>query len=493
MADILTTNDDLMDAAELAAVTMPAMYMVKEEQSLARRFANRLLAKPGPKPRMKTISYRGTHPPQLMQTLGKIGEYREDPVDLGTYDTMRQYAVVKLGLIVRAAPIFTALREAKVSGPDKAVNAFVKELLVDEWLVKLTSTAVVPSYVFGCAPHEIVWGKRDTKIEYIADDGEMAVAWEGDTLIYDDFRFVHPLSLQDIMIKKKTKNYDGIVQIPPPGETPTQIPPEKTFHYVNRFIWSGLWGESELRAVYPFWYYAEFFRALQADYLRFKAIPPIIGHAPPGTRLDDDGEEKDNLEVAGEVLMEAYSNLVVVLPDERDERGNQQWGYKELAVGQYSDTYTKAIEELEVGILRALLVPERTITQNMAAVGSYNQASQHAERMIEMSKLEVDHILEMFNKLLVPRLVWAHFGLGVQLPKIYAPTTSEAFKEKLQNIILTILQNDKFGVYAQQIAFKELLDFASIPFRVGDADDLPEPIVPGVDKEEDVNPDDDEE
>jgi hypothetical protein len=464
--------------------------MEEKKKSIARRFADRLLG-PGPKPKMKTISYRGTSPPQLLKTLGRIGEYREDPISLDVYNLMRHYPVVKLGLYARAAPIFTAIREAKVKGPDKAVNSFVQQLLVDEWLVKLASTAVVPSYVFGCAPHEIVWGREDVRVDYVDDDGNEAVAWDGDALIYKDFRFVHPLSLQDILIKKRTKDYDGVVQYPPPGKLPERIPPEKMFHYVNQEVWSGLWGESELRAVYPFWYYAEFFRALQADYLRFKAVPPIIGRAPPGTRIDEDGVERDNLEVAGEVLMQAYTNLVVVLPDERDDRGNQQWGYDELSVGQYSDVYTKAVEELEVGALRALLVPERTITQNMAAVGSYNQAEQHAERMVEMSKLEVDYILEMFNTLLVPRMVWAHFGPETVVPKIYAQTASEDFKEKLQNIILAIIQNDKFGIYAQQIAFKDLLEFASIPYRIGSEESLPE-IVDEA-KEEDVSPDDDDE
>jgi hypothetical protein len=461
----------------MAAMSMPAMYADRQEPGIFQRIRN--FARPGPKPKIGVQSYRGVTPPQLLSTLLRLGEYRDDPIPLETYDTMRHYAVVKLGLVARAAPTFTALREVKVDGSDEDINAFVKEIFVDEWLVKLAAQCIIPSYVFGVAPQEIVWERQNVRVEYTSETGEERVAWDGDALVFDEFRFVHPMSLQRIAIEQTTKDYEGLVQVPPPGKGEKTIPAAKTFLFVNNFIWAGLWGESELRAVYPFWYYAEFFRALQADYLRFKAVPPIVGYAPPGVRIDEDGNQIDNLEQAGEILQSAYSNLVVVLPDERDDRGNQRWSYKEMITGaQYSDVYTKGVEELEVGILRALLVPERTITQNMAAVGSYNQADAHAERMIDMAKLEVDYFLEMANEHLVPKLVEDHFGPDAPKPKIFAQGMSEAFKEKLQSIILTVLQNDGTGYYAANIAFRELLDFVNIPVNRELPDNLPVPILP---------------
>jgi len=475
---ILTDNEYVADAVELAAVTMPGMYRDVAQPRLVDRVLDRigLARKPS---KLKATTYRGQEPPNLLATLGKIGEYRPDPIPLSTYEMIRHYAVVKLGLVARAAPTFTSLREVKVDGSNLAINEFVRQLFVDEWLVRLANQCVIPSYVFGASPNEVVWASEDRFVEYVDEGGEKKTAWNGPALVFDEFRFVHPLSLLRIEINNKTKDYEGIVQVPPAGKKERLIPANQTFHYVNNFIWAGLWGESELRSVYPFWYYAEFFRALQADYLRFKAVPPIIGYAPPGTRVDEDGTEVDNMEQAGLILQQAYSNLVVILPDERDDRGNQRWGYKELAVGQYSDVFTKAVEELEVGILRALLVPERTITQNMAAVGSYNQADAHAERMVDMAKLEVDYFLQMVNEHLVPKLVEDHFGPDAPPVRIFAQGTSEAFKEKLQSIILTILQNDKTGFYAANIAFRELLDFINIPVRQDLPNDLPVPILPG--------------
>lgn len=475
---ILTDNERVSDAVELAAVTMPEIY----RDVMQPRVADRLLARIGLSRRpskFKPSSYRGQEPPNLLATLGKIGEYQPDPTPLSTYEMIRHYAVVKLGLVARAAPTFTALREVKVDGSNLAINEFVRQLFVDEWLVRLANQCIIQSYVFGASPNEVVWASEKRFVEYIDESGEKKTAWNGPALVFGDFRFIHPLSLLRIEINNKTKDYEGLVQVPPAGKNERLIPASQTFHYVNNFVWAGLWGESELRSVYPFWYYSEFFRALQADYLRFKAVPPIIGYAPPGTRVDDDGTEVDNMQQAGLILQQAYSNLVIVLPDERDDRGNQRWTYKELTVGQYSDVFTKAIEELEVSILRALLVPERTITQNMAAVGSYNQADAHAERMVDMAKLEVDYYLQMVNEHLVPKLVEDHFGPDAPPVRIFAQGTSEAFKEKLQSIILTVLQNDKTGFYAANIAFRELLDFINIPVRKDLPNGLPVPVLTG--------------
>jgi hypothetical protein len=48
----------------------------------------------------------------------------------------------------------------------------------------------------------------------------------------------------------------------------------------------------------------------------------------------------------------------------------------------------------------------------------------------------------------------------------------------LQSIVLTVLQNDKYGIYAQQVAFQDLLEMVGIPWRLADKEGLPEPIFP---------------
>jgi hypothetical protein len=455
----------------MAQMQMPKMYRQQKESWWQRTIS---ALRPGPKPRLTEVTYRGAQPPQLTQTMKKIGEYRSDPLGFDTINVMRRYPVIKLGMTVKSAPILTALREARVECEDPKIAAFIKEVFVDRWLLKLAQTSISPSGVFGVAPHEKVWETQQVKASYVDDEtGESVVGYDGEALVYKKIKFVHPQSIDRFLTQEGTQDFAGFVQIPEPGKEEQPVGAYKAFVYVNKFLYGGLWGESEFTDIYPYWYYAEFFRALQADYLRFRTVPPIIGWAPPGVREDEDGNEIDNLEYAGEVLQAALENLIVILPYEIDERGHNQWGYKEMSMETVSDVYTKGIEELEVGMLRGLVVPERTVTQNMAAVGSYNQAEIHSERMLDAAKMDVDNFLDACNNWCVPQLVEDNFGANSPPCKLRVQAFSEQLKTKLHNIVIALLQNDREGRLSRQVAFTRLLDQLNIPYVVGDTG-LPE-------------------
>jgi hypothetical protein len=279
-----------------------------------------------------------------------------------------------------------------------------------------------------------------------------------------------------MLLQEGTQDYAGFVQRPRVGGKEISLDAWKTFVYVNRPLFSGLWGESELRDVYPHWYYSEFFRALWADYLRFKAVPPIIAYAPSKVSVDEDGNEVDSMKQAGEILQRAFDNLVVVLPADLDEKGNHAYSYAELQIGDHGDVFSKAIEDLDVQILRGLVVPERTVTQDRAAVGSYNQAAVHEERMLDAGKMEVDAFCLSVNKYMLPALIEDHFGQNTAECTVYVKSISEALKAKLHNVLITVLQNDKTGIYAQHVKFWELLDALGIPYTVTPSG-LPDPQV----------------
>jgi hypothetical protein len=454
----------LPDAIELAKITMPEMY--RDNGHKKPWFFQRLFQqKPGAKPKLAEVTYKGKT--QIQAFLGKHGEFREDAVSFETYDRMRVNPWVKLATIMRAAPIHTALRETRIECEDPRIAAFIKKVFVDELLLQLADTSIAPSYMFGLAPHEKVWVNKHVKAAFTDDEGNEIVAWDGPALVYDKIKYVHPVSLKPdgMTVSPKDGSFISFEQKTLPDEKPRIVESWKAFMFIQNFIFAGLWGEAEYRGAYAYWYYEEFFRALQADHLRFKAIPPVVGHAPKGTQTDQDGNEVDNLIHAGKILQAAYENLVVILPYEPDERGKQQWGYNELQTSDApSELFTRAIEELGVQILRVMLVPERTVTQNRAAVGSYNQADVHQERMLDASKREVDHFLIACNKWCVPQLVEDHFGPAAPPCTLRTNAVSEDMKMKLNNIVLTILQNDREGRFANQVAFIELLDFLDIPF-----------------------------
>lgn len=455
----------------LAEITFPNRYRAV---NLWDRFKGTIgLAKPGPRPRSAEYTYRGT---QTQRVLSTIGEYRLEPIGFTTLELMRHHPAIKLGLTIKAAPILTALREAKVECRDERIAAFIKAVFVEPWLLRVGDTSIMPSYAFGTAPHEKVWESKKVYVEYVTDDGKKAVAWDDWALVYKKVKYVNPNTLDRFLLQPGTYDFDGFVQTPLPGNVEKPVAAWKAFVYSNRFIFGGFWGESELRDAYPFWYYSEFFRALLADYLRYRAIPPIIGYAPSGVRMDETGTQIDCMKRMGETLQKIWEGLVAVLPNERNERGDLAYEYRELQLGQYSDVFIRAIEDLDTQILRALVVPERVVTQSQAAGGSYAQAQVHEERMLDAAKKEVDTFVNDVNAYLIPQLVEDHFGANAPECRIYVRAVSEALKAKLHSVLITILQNDKGGIFTNHVDFADLLDTIGIPYAT-DQIGLPVPQV----------------
>lgn len=458
-------------SGHMAEMTMPKRYRKKPKLNFLQRAIS--LARPGPKPVGKQITYR-IQGSNFQAAVMRMGEMRKGRISFDDMELMRHHPIVKLGLIVRAAPVLAALKQARVECEDRNIAEFVKAVFVKEWLHKVGNTSIVPSYIYGVAPHEKVWETKPVKVNYTDEEGIEKTAYNGDASVYKKIKFVHPKTVEKMHIDEED-DFAGFEQFKRPGDKQDRlVEPWKAFMLVNKYLYSGLWGEPETDDIYAYWYYSELLEALRVDYLRFRTIPPIVGHAPVGVTENTDGEEVDQVTYAGEILKSALENLIVVFPYEVDERGNQKWGFREMEFGNRGqEIFTRAIEELHVMILRGLIVPERTVTQNMAAVGSYNQAEIHAEMMLEFAKGELDRFIDACNTWLVPQLVEDNFGANAPPCKIKVSAFPEALMEKMYNIVITLLQNDKTGVLNTRVAFTELLDILDIPWQEGIA--FPEP------------------
>ena len=482
-------NERVGAAIEMAEMYIPKIMTMRERQNDTGRpaWASFLSRIPGlrkfqsvgrPPDRMSKKTWGGRHSPQIFNFLDKFGAVRYDRLDWETLNIMRRNPIVKLAYVVRASPIFTALREVGVECDDPAIKAFVQSVFVDRWLLRVANSSVIPSYVYGSAPHEKVWQNEVEHITYIDEaTQEERVAWDGPALTYRKIDLVMPETL-DGYLTDKNGDFAGFVQSPRnAGGRPITVPASKAFVLSNRFIYGGFWGESESEDGYASWYYASFFRALLTDYMRLRAISPIVGHAPVGTRTTEDGEEIDNLSYAGEMLYQAFTSQVIVLPWEPDPLiGQNQWGYSELKQTERVElVFIDVIEELEVNILRGALVPERTVTQNKAAVGSYNQAEIHQERLLDMTKTETDQFIHACNRWLIPQLVEDNFGANAPRCLLSGRFVSEALKQKLFNVLITLLQNDtEDSRVNRSIAIQDLLKFLDVPFLATSDETLPE-------------------
>ena len=425
----------------------------------------RIFAKPGPKPNKQT-TYRGRmgyHLNAFMQAV----EWKPSGLTYDTLDRMRRNGQVQLGLAIKDSPVYSAMREAEIECEDADVRAFLNHVFLRPLLMPLTRSSLT-SHVFGAAFHEKVFDNVDLHVTYKDDDGAEHVAYDGVATVPRKIMLNNIATIKDIRIDKDTQDYRGYIQRGRPGKRDVEVEDWKSFVFALNTVYGGLWGEATLWYAYPYWYYLELFRALQADWLRTRAINPIIARAPTGTIMNQDDEEVDQLVWAGTVIRNCYDSMVVSLPNTRDELGNYIYDYDELDLSSESGAvYQTAIENLGTMVLRSLVVPERTTTQAVQA-GGYNEAKAHVEAMVEAAKQEIELLVQHIDRYIFPQLIEWNFKdrFTTRLPKAYlnARTISEDLKTKLMSVLIAMLQNDsENGRVRERIAAEALLEHLNIP------------------------------
>lgn len=452
---------DLAQAQIVATVPRP-------RPSLRERFL--AFAKPGPKPKTKQNTYRGLGGYHLNNFM-KATEWKPEGLTYTTLNRMRRNGQVQLGLAIKDSPVYSAMREAEIECEDADVRAFLTQTFLRPLLMPLTRSSLT-AHVFGAAFHEKVFENRDVRIVYEDEAGEEHIAYDGVAMILHKIMLNDIRTIKEIRIDPKTQDFRGYVQLGRGADPDVEVEDWKAFLFSLNTVYGGLHGEPSLWYTYPYWYYMELFRALQADWLRLRAINPIIGRGPMGTVVSQDNEEVDALTWTGEVIRNCYDAMVVVLPNSRDETGNYIYDYNELNLSSDSGgVYQDAIDNLGTMCLRSLVVPERSTTQATMA-GGYNEAMAHLEAMIEAAKQEVELLVFHIDRYVLPQLIeWNFKDRFVRhLPKAYlnARTITEDLKAKLMSVLIALIQNDpsENARLQMSIAIQELLGLLNIPTAV---------------------------
>ena len=422
-------------------------------------------AKPGPKPKLSEQTYRGRYS-NLGWFLNENKEYKPSMISYDTLDRMRRNGMVALGLAVKNSPVYAAMREAEIRCPDDDVREFLIQVFQKPFLMNLAKSCLT-AYVFGIAFHEKVWKREDLYLTTVGEDGEERVVYDGYALVPKKYKLNDVRTIDSILVQKKTQDFAGYVQRAAPGEKDTQIDAWQAFVFATNTLYRGLWGEPSLWYAYPYWYYCELFRALQADWLRTRAINPLIGRFPPGKNTNQDGNEVDNATWGGDVLRAAYDAMVIMLPQEKDEDGDYVWSYSELNLSsEAGEVYQVAIDNLETMILRSLVVPERTVTQATRA-GGYNEAMAHLDAFFEAAKDDIESLVFHVDHYAFPQLIeWNFADKFTRLPKAYldARTFSEQLKFKLFSLLTALVQNDRPDTaILQHVAIEDLLEILNVP------------------------------
>jgi hypothetical protein len=335
-----------------------------------------------------------------------IGEYNPDEIPLSTYDRMRWDGQLRLGMMTIKLPIMS--RDFWIECEDKDIQAFVYQNLKEVWRPLLKS--ILTALDFGFAPHEKVWEIAE---DYRVMNEKEEIDYTRDVIKYR--------SLKDICQKTVTVEYtekmrfNGMYQN---KNRPRQVflKPDKSFIFTYDKEWGNIYGWSRLKPAYPYWYTYWILDAWHERWLQKRGIPPVVVHYPIGrSQTATTGNTpvyKDNQEIARDAAKSMQPDSVVTIPSDEVKTVNGKsggWSIETFEDNTRIDAFVAAKEALDVRKLRAILVPERAITQD-SSTGSYRMAETHVWILMESLKGLIGDIADHINQFLIPQLVELNFG-----------------------------------------------------------------------------------
>jgi len=378
---------------------------------------------------------------------GLLGAFSPYAVSIETRKRMRLDPQIRLALAAIKAPIMGMSWRAESADP--VVAGFVESALRPVWrsLVRSALKAVE----FGFQVHEKVWRVADLTVESAEADGNPSARTFPRALTYGKLKDLDPASV--VILADEQGDFAGFRQL----ATGVVVPAEKAFVVTFEKEWGNLYGTSRLDAAYEPWYWSRVMYAGCNRYFERKGDPPIKGRAPAEIRLDEDGNEVNSLDEANAVIQSLRSGGTAVFPDERDEHGNLRWDFEFLLDDKRADMFLDYIQHLEVMKLRAMLVPERVLTQD-AGTGSYSLAQEHTDTFLRSEELLIQELLDQVNRYLVPQLVFYNFG--PQAPAVHLSTTglSRANRELMKELILHLLEAERGAEGGRRAGLAGIID-----------------------------------
>lgn len=402
-------------------------------------------------------------------------KYNPDDISLNTYKLMRKDAQLQMGLKVIKLPI-KAMKWWIVCD-DKDIRAFLQYALERVWKSMLNS--ILNALDFGWSACEKVWEIQD--IEVTRKEGDkIVIAYKGQAVLLKKLKDPDPSQIS--ILVDNNGDFDGFEQKSGGGKI--RVPAEKAFVFTNEKEFGNLYGKSLLRYAYDYWYWSSLMYQFLNRYFERRGTPPTIARAPAGKTNLSNGQVLDNLVLAQKAGESLTESSVVALPSSVYEGTDiYKWDLAYLKEDQRAEMFMSYIDHLNSMKLRALFVPERTVTQD-SDMGSRAVAKTHLNVFLMGLEGMIQNIIDHFNQYLIPQLIRYNFGDQIVPAYIVTSGLRSDSKNLLKQIIVALI---KKGDGVMPIDLVKALEELNLPIK----DDVEDNLKPKKGKEEDDEDDDD--
>lgn len=355
---------------------------------------------------------------------GGFGLANPDPIPLSTYCKMRHDAQLGAGLAIIKLPVLAA--EWSLDGEDKDVVDFTTSELNRCYRSLIRSMLLAVDY--GFAPLELVWELGDDDFIHLAE-----------------IRDPEPGSV--VILTDELGGYNGFRQ------NQTELSAEKTLLFTHSLEHGNFYGISRLRPAYTLWRVRELIYTFCNRYYERKGNPATLVRYPPNYQLSPEGSLSQDPMLsyalkAGEELLE---NAVMAMPSSRDDGGNLLWDVDYLSDDARGAMFISYIEHLNTMLLRALFVPERTLTQQGDA-GSYALAKAHLDVFLLSEDGLIADIEDHINLHLLPKLTAYNFGPQAKTPRLHIARLSTESRELVAEVFMELVRSGKAQPSAELLA-----------------------------------------
>lgn len=350
---------------------------------------------------------------------------------LEVYSRMREDPQIAAGLAVIKLPVVAAAYS--VVAESQMVREFLEDVFARHWRRLMGLLLGALDYGF-CA------------LEMVYDFDYQQ------RLTISQLRDPDPTTLTIITDEEGSAN--GFAQTPD-----VVVPVERSLIFTHRGEHGNHYGISRLRPAYAAWRAKEFIFLYTNRYFERRGSPIALVKYPPNPQVASDGRvspdtNADRALALGEALQ---SNAVVAIPRLRDATGQEQWEVSLLEDSARSAGFIEYMQYLDKLILRALFVPERTLTQDGTS-GSFALARAHQDAFLLGLDGLIADLEEVINRKVVEPLVQLNFGAAERRPggRVSIERLSRSRREMVAELASEMLASGNMRLDPRQVA--ELLD-----------------------------------
>jgi len=364
----------------------------------------------------------------------RIGTYNPESIGQATFKKMERHFQVRVGLSLIYLPLLTA--RWTVDGPDPIVNEYVTSAIRPIWRA-LVRSAARTGVSRGCAPHEVVWERRDTQVTSELG-GEQTVSGWVPSMVKD----IEPATLKSILLDG-FENFAGYEVGQPAGVI---LEGAKCFHFANELEFGNYWGTSRLVGAYEPWYRQQLLWDFAMRYMERRGTPTTKVMFPPGSAGDGTPNDQIAQEIASGLTTDDAAVWLPSVPD-----GTPGWDVSLLEDSQRSQGYLDILNAHNAWILRALMIPDKVFAQD-DTVGSYSLAETHADMYLLGEDGLLLDIIDSLNDQIVSSMVRYTFGPEAAIPRIETPGLSDSTRAYMGDLFKLLVQGGQASLDADAMA-----------------------------------------